>query len=193
VAYWLQGKFSGSTMGILRLVQRGWPHCGSRTVLWLWSDPYYVISLYYNSTNKMNLGSKYRTTLTAEARVHARVSPCGIFGGQSGNGTDFFPVLRFYPFSIIPPLLHIHSCLIWGVDKAPVSGRSSTETLFHPIVTKAITKTHNTYRGYIRLTVWQFCCVYKWQCCLFINAYLFKCDYVKQEKESAWGNASFSR
>jgi hypothetical protein len=26
-------------------------------------------------------------TLTAEARIRARVSPCGICGGQGGNGT----------------------------------------------------------------------------------------------------------
>jgi hypothetical protein len=34
-------------------------------------------------------------------------------------------VLLFSPVSIIPPLLHIHSCIIWGMDKGSVSGRSS--------------------------------------------------------------------
>jgi hypothetical protein len=32
-----------------------------------------------------------RRPLTVEARVRFRVSPCGICGGQSGNGTGFSP------------------------------------------------------------------------------------------------------
>jgi hypothetical protein len=32
-----------------------------------------------------------RRPLTAEARVHARVKPCGICRGQSGTGTGFPP------------------------------------------------------------------------------------------------------
>jgi hypothetical protein len=32
-----------------------------------------------------------RRPLTAEARVRSRVSPCGIFGGQIGTVTGFFP------------------------------------------------------------------------------------------------------
>jgi hypothetical protein len=47
-----------------------------------------------------------RRPLTAEARVQARVrarvDPCGIRGGQSGTGAGFSPA------NIIPPLLHIH-------------------------------------------------------------------------------------
>jgi hypothetical protein len=45
-----------------------------------------------------------RRPLTAEARVPARHSPCGICGGQSGNVTGFY---RFYLVNIILPLLSI--------------------------------------------------------------------------------------
>jgi hypothetical protein len=40
----------------------------------------------------------------------------------------FLRVLQFSRVSIIPPLLHIRSCIIWGTDSGPVRGRSSTET-----------------------------------------------------------------
>ena len=35
--------------------------------------------------------------LTAETRARSRVSPCRICGGQSGNGTDFFPSTSVFP------------------------------------------------------------------------------------------------
>jgi hypothetical protein len=37
----------------------------------------------------------------------------------------FLRVRRFSPLNIIPPLLHIHPCIIWGLDNGPI------ETQFH--------------------------------------------------------------
>jgi hypothetical protein len=50
-------------------------------------------------------------------------------------GQIIFRVLLFSPVTIIPPLLHIHSCIIWGMDNRPVSCCSSTETQSHPTAT----------------------------------------------------------
>jgi hypothetical protein len=46
-----------------------------------------------------------RRPLTAEARVHARVNPCGICRGQSGTGIGFSPSSSASPANIIPPSL----------------------------------------------------------------------------------------
>jgi hypothetical protein len=48
-----------------------------------------------------------RRHLTAEASVRARVSPCGICGGQSGAGTGLSPSSSVFPVKIIPPYLSI--------------------------------------------------------------------------------------
>jgi hypothetical protein len=43
-------------------------------------------------------------------------------------GQVFLRDLGFSPVNIIPPLLHIDSCVVWVMDNGPVRGRSSTET-----------------------------------------------------------------
>jgi hypothetical protein len=48
--------------------------------------------------------------LTAEARVRARVDPCGICGGQSGTVAGFSLSSSVFPCQFIPPLLHICYC-----------------------------------------------------------------------------------
>jgi hypothetical protein len=42
-------------------------------------------------------------SLAAEARVCARVSTCGIHGGQSVTGTGFSLSSSVFPVNIIPP------------------------------------------------------------------------------------------
>jgi hypothetical protein len=51
-----------------------------------------------------------RRPLIAEARVCARVSSCGVYGGQSGTETVFLEFVGFHPVSIIPPWLSMLIC-----------------------------------------------------------------------------------
>jgi hypothetical protein len=44
-------------------------------------------------------------------------------------------ILWFSPVNIIPPMLHIQSCITWVMDNGPVSSHTSTETKSHPIET----------------------------------------------------------
>jgi hypothetical protein len=58
---------------------------------------------------------------TAEARLCAPFSPCGICGGQSGPGQI---VLRF-PMSLSFHRCCPYSCVTRGMKHRPVGGRSS--------------------------------------------------------------------
>jgi hypothetical protein len=52
--------------------------------------------------------------LTVEAQVHARVSPCGICGGQSGTGTGFSLSSSIFP-SIYHYTITLQTHIIWGM------------------------------------------------------------------------------
>jgi hypothetical protein len=47
-------------------------------------------------------------------------------------GQVFLRVLRFSPDSIVPPLLHIHSCIILVMDKVSVSGPFPQTHILNP-------------------------------------------------------------
>jgi hypothetical protein len=55
-----------------------------------------------------------RRPLTAEARLRARVNPCGICGAQSGTGTGFSPSSSFFP-SIYHSTVALQTNIIWGM------------------------------------------------------------------------------
>jgi hypothetical protein len=85
-----------------------------------------------------------RRPLTAEARVRAPVSPCGICGGQRVTEV-FLRVLRFSSIRIIPPWLHTR--ISSGEMKTnPVRGHNS-ETWSHSIdINNNNNQCHNVLR-----------------------------------------------
>jgi hypothetical protein len=56
-----------------------------------------------------------RRPLTAEAQVRALVSTCGICGGQSGTGTDFYSSFSAFSCHCLPPWL---STLVYYLEDA---------------------------------------------------------------------------
>jgi hypothetical protein len=72
------------------------------------------------------------TVLTADTWVHARVIPCGIYGGHIGTGQDFSPsssVFRCQYHSTVDLHTQISS---GGVKNRPLRVCSS-ETWSHPV------------------------------------------------------------
>jgi hypothetical protein len=62
-----------------------------------------------------------RRLLTTEDGFAPRAVHVGFVVDKVALGQVFLPVLLLYAASIIPPLLHIDSCIIWGMNNGPVS------------------------------------------------------------------------
>jgi hypothetical protein len=60
-------------------------------------------SLYDTSKDRAIAQAVSRWLPTAAAQVRAKVSSCGICGGQSGTGAGFLRILRFHLSSFFPP------------------------------------------------------------------------------------------
>jgi hypothetical protein len=70
--------------------------------------------------------------LTAEPRVRAKVTSCGICAWQISTGAGFLPVLRFPLPILIPPTAPHSSSILWGWYNRPKSGRRTKWTQSHP-------------------------------------------------------------
>jgi hypothetical protein len=70
-----------------------------------------------------------RRLLTAEAQFRLWVNPCGIFGGQSGTGTNFSPSSSLFPCqyktTVALQLISTPTRIIWGKNHMSVGGSSS--------------------------------------------------------------------
>jgi hypothetical protein len=56
-----------------------------------------------------------RWPLTAEARVRARVNPCGICGGKKWHWDRFFSEFFGFPLSIYHSTVALQTYIIWGM------------------------------------------------------------------------------
>jgi hypothetical protein len=99
-----------------------------------------------------------RRPLTAEARVRSRVSPCGICGGQSGNGTVFFPSTVVFPYqfhSTGAPLLGKTKktliIFITGLHNKPQGCGASVASAAGPFTTKHKTSNRSCVYIFVRV------------------------------------------
>jgi hypothetical protein len=97
----------------------------TQTVYWNWVwTAYNYIGLIINPVGRAMAQAVSRRSLTAEARVHARINPCSICGGQSGTGTGFSPSSSAFP-SQYHSIFALQTHIIWGMNNMSVSGSSS--------------------------------------------------------------------
>lgn len=64
-----------------------------------------------NVLDRITAQAVSRRTLTTEDQVWFQSKARRICGGRSGSGKGGFWVFRLYSVSIIPPVLHTHSCI----------------------------------------------------------------------------------
>jgi hypothetical protein len=106
---------------VLGLALRLRPACnsssclGRRTSSSLLTWPYRIVSFVMSSTKDRAMAQVVsRRPLTAEARVRARINPCGICGGQNGTGTGFSPGSSVFPCQYHSTVA-LQTHIIWGM------------------------------------------------------------------------------